>query len=109
MNEHRSTRRYVFIAVSLPHLAESEQHACAPITEQGEVTYQGSLSCCWTGPVYMGEKRGHVFEGVYTHIKKKMSQQCSYLGQWGREWGMNPFLMLLMDHHVSCFNGRLHV
>lgn len=22
---------------------------------------------------------------------------------------MNPFLMLLMDHHVSCFNGRLHV
>lgn len=72
MNEHRSTQRYVLIAVSLPHLAESEQHACAPITEQGEITCQGSLSCCWIEPVYMGgKKRGHVFEGGYTHKQIK--------------------------------------
>lgn len=107
MNKHRSTQRYVFIAVSLPHLAESGQHACASITEQGEIRLVVMLldrisdhgRKGWGGV-------GCVIEGDHTQNVPAM-QLAGTAGDGSG--GMNPFLMLLMDHHVSCFNGRLHV
>lgn len=66
MDAHKLTLHHIFIAVSLPYLTESKQHAFFPRTGHDEISIPtgGLLSCFW--PETMCRKRRHVSEGDYT-------------------------------------------
>lgn len=78
MNAHKLTLHYIFIAVSLPYLTESEQHACFPRTGHDETSIPtgGLLACFW--PETMCRKKEACFQGRL-HIE--MPQQCRYQGR----------------------------
>lgn len=109
MNKHKSTQRYVFIAVSLPHLAESEQHACAPITQQGGDHRSGSWSCCWTEPVYMyylGRRGRGVGNGPVSHAS--YGSPC-FMFQWQIARLKNGSEINGADHRLCAFRKMSNV
>lgn len=64
MDAHKLTLHYIFIAVSLPYLTESKQHACFPRTGHDETSIPtgGLLSCFWPETICRKKEA----EGDYT-------------------------------------------
>lgn len=66
MDAHTLTLHHTFIAVSLPYLTESEQHACFPRTGHDEISIPTGFFCHAFGQKQCAEKRRRVSEGDYT-------------------------------------------
>lgn len=67
MDAHKLTLHHIFIAVSLPYLTESEQHACFPRTGRDEISIPtGGLLSCFLARNNV-QKKGGMFPRETTH------------------------------------------
>lgn len=78
MDAHTLTLHHTFIAVSLPYLTESEQHACFPRTGRDEISIPTGFFCHAFGQKQCAEKKEACFRG---RLHSEMPQQCRYQGR----------------------------
>lgn len=106
---YTSTTALLFIAVSLPYLTEADRHACFLRLNTMTAASNAGVTVMLSGQKTV---KGGTFQGggVNTTDAPSSSWQHRYQGQWGgKGWTWYQFTMLLIDHHVQCFNGRLRV